>query len=156
MKIHHAAAFLLGILCAVPCQATWYVIGETDKTMLILDNDTISYASAEDKTNRVAVLVNVMKTPVDEFAGVTSASGKNVKQVIRSMQFDCKAKKSRIITGELLDEDLNALGYIDGTNLAAPISGTLTEKELSVVCAATVTDSHMSSTKVRKMPPLTT
>jgi hypothetical protein len=155
MKALHAAAFLLGILCAVPCQATWLVIGETDKTMLILDNDTISYASAEDKTNRVAVLVNVMKTSVDEFAGVTTSSGKAVKQVIRSMQFDCKAKKSRIITGELLDEDLNTLGLIDGTNLAQPLKDTLTEKELNVVCAAVV-ENHMTSTRVRKIVPLTT
>jgi hypothetical protein len=155
MKARHAAAFLLGILCAVPCQATWLVIGETDKTMLILDNDTISYASAEDKTNRVAVLVNVMKTPVDEFAGVASSSGKAVKQVIRSMQFDCKAKKSRIVTGELLDDNLDTLGFIDGTNLASPLKDTLTEKELTVVCAATV-DNSVSSTKIKKVTPLTT
>jgi hypothetical protein len=136
MKIRHAIALVVGILSAVPCHATWIVVGENSNTLLILDNDTISYAAEDDKDNRVAVLVNVLKAPAKEFSNVTDASGKSVKQVIRSMQFDCKAKKSRIITGELLDEDLNTLGEISSSTLETPAADSLTQKELSMVCSA--------------------
>lgn len=136
MKLRHAIALVFGILSAVPCQATWLVVGENSNTMLILDNDTISYAADDDKDNRVAVLVNVLKAPAKEFSNVTVSSGKEVKKVIRSMQFDCKNKMSRIITGELLDDDLNTLGVISTSELATPLPGSLTQKELDVVCRA--------------------
>jgi len=134
MRFIHFTALLLGFLSAVPCQADWLLVGETDQTILILDNDTISYAAEDDKNNRIAVLVNVLKAPAKEFESTTAASGKEVKQVLRSMQFDCKLKKSRIVTGELLDDDLNTIGEINSTALATPLKDTLTQKELTAVC----------------------
>lgn len=128
---------LLAVALSLLTQASFAeltAIGESTKAVIMVDPELIDYAPA-DRNTRLAVMISVLKAPDPVFNDLRSRSGLPVRSVIQSMEFDCKHKRSKIILGELLDDDLQTIASIEPTALSAPLHRTASELELRYACS---------------------